>query len=774
MEGIIAFYKRNNLMIRWFLSYVLILIVTVLMSVYSYCRMEKSMIKQIDATAGVTLAERQQYIDNIQKNLFIFADDLAADSMVKEISGISYISRSHRYMMAQLQKKIRQVSYFDTDISEAFVYFHNIDYVVGWNICSERKPYFEANYSDTGMNYATYVDVLTQKSVGDFIYLPDKSGSMKGSEVLYKYSVFNNDYNRPVATVVLRMPCSKFMPTEKVDNNLWVFNVVDKNDEVFLTNATGAESRERVNAIIASEKDNFDYNNVRHVKDQFVLVRHSEENKWKYVFTIDENEYISELVFLRRNTVAMVIVYLILGLIIATVMTNRNYKPIKSLENKLRKLSSNPSAVCDTNEIRYIDSIIDKIIKDSEQHNRLNKVQDHVLKDAVFMKLANGESFNEVSVEELLYSLDIEFKHEWFTQVLFYIEDLSGMFFEEDSDESDSAENYELAKTVISNILEDMLKSSYDCVFTNLNGMLLCIVNSAEPDISGNIAEIIGETKTFVADNFNIKFSSGISGTHKELDCIALGYNEALECLEYKFVHPQGIIEYKDVIKQAKTLYYFPIDKELRMISWLKQGDFENASKILDEILTTNINSFNTSILMIKCLMYEIMGMIAKVLSDVNERGEEISFEQVDVFESINECNSILEMKKIILDIFEKICLKTGHNDDTSDRMIQIVERTKEYILENYTNPELNGGMLAEHFGITNTYLSSIFKKQTGKGILEYITHIRIEKALGLIKSTDLNMEKIAVSVGYTNVRTFSRAFAKIIGTSPGKIRGNV
>ena len=64
-----------------------------------------------------------------------------------------------------------------------------------------------------------------------------------------------------------------------------------------------------------------------------------------------------------------------------------------------------------------------------------------------------------------------------------------------------------------------------------------------------------------------------------------------------------------------------------------------------------------------------------------------------------------------------------------------------------------------------------MFKKQTSVGMLEYISKVRIEKSLELIQATDMTIEKIAATVGYTNVRTYSRAFMKIIGISPGKMR---
>ena len=79
--------------------------------------------------------------------------------------------------------------------------------------------------------------------------------------------------------------------------------------------------------------------------------------------------------------------------------------------------------------------------------------------------------------------------------------------------------------------------------------------------------------------------------------------------------------------------------------------------------------------------------------------------------------------------------------------------------------------MISDYFDMNLSYMSSLFKKQTGIGLLTYITDIRIEKAKEILRNSDDTLDVIAEKVGYTNVRTFSRIFMKSVGKTPGTYR---
>ena len=79
--------------------------------------------------------------------------------------------------------------------------------------------------------------------------------------------------------------------------------------------------------------------------------------------------------------------------------------------------------------------------------------------------------------------------------------------------------------------------------------------------------------------------------------------------------------------------------------------------------------------------------------------------------------------------------------------------------------------MVGEHFSMTPYYISSIFKKVTGHGLLDYISKKRIDKAKELLCSTSLSLEEISGRTGFNSVRTFMRTFVKYESVTPGKYK---
>lgn len=78
---------------------------------------------------------------------------------------------------------------------------------------------------------------------------------------------------------------------------------------------------------------------------------------------------------------------------------------------------------------------------------------------------------------------------------------------------------------------------------------------------------------------------------------------------------------------------------------------------------------------------------------------------------------------------------------------------------------------LAEEFGFSSKYLSSLIKKETGKNFSVYLTGLRIRRAEDLLRHTELGIKEIAASVGYADQRYFNRIFKKHTGKTPSQYR---
>lgn len=84
---------------------------------------------------------------------------------------------------------------------------------------------------------------------------------------------------------------------------------------------------------------------------------------------------------------------------------------------------------------------------------------------------------------------------------------------------------------------------------------------------------------------------------------------------------------------------------------------------------------------------------------------------------------------------------------------------------------DLRLDQIAELLFVSPSYLSSVFKKQTGKSFVTYLTEIRMKRAEELLLETNMKVSSVAKRVGIPNVSYFNRIFKKLKGQTPVEFR---
>ena len=103
----------------------------------------------------------------------------------------------------------------------------------------------------------------------------------------------------------------------------------------------------------------------------------------------------------------------------------------------------------------------------------------------------------------------------------------------------------------------------------------------------------------------------------------------------------------------------------------------------------------------------------------------------------------------------------------------RVVEVAKEFIISHFAG-DLNLEMVARHIHMNTNYFSSLFKKETGKNFIDFLTEIRIEKAKELLHQMDLKIYDICQKVGYYSPKHFSRLFKQSVGMTPLEYRNKI
>ncbi len=98
------------------------------------------------------------------------------------------------------------------------------------------------------------------------------------------------------------------------------------------------------------------------------------------------------------------------------------------------------------------------------------------------------------------------------------------------------------------------------------------------------------------------------------------------------------------------------------------------------------------------------------------------------------------------------------------------VKKITAYIDSNLSQP-LSIDEIAAEFGLSANYFSTLFKRQCGCTVLEYLTEKRLTRAAQLLDSSNLKITQISTQLGYQNPSYFCALFAKKYGMTPSQYK---
>ena len=95
------------------------------------------------------------------------------------------------------------------------------------------------------------------------------------------------------------------------------------------------------------------------------------------------------------------------------------------------------------------------------------------------------------------------------------------------------------------------------------------------------------------------------------------------------------------------------------------------------------------------------------------------------------------------------------------------------YINANFKH-QISLNDLAERMYLSPTYVSRYIKKKLGKNLMEYLTDIRLESAVGELETTEKTIARIALDNGFANVSSFNKAFRERYGETPKQYQESI
>jgi AraC-like DNA-binding protein len=85
---------------------------------------------------------------------------------------------------------------------------------------------------------------------------------------------------------------------------------------------------------------------------------------------------------------------------------------------------------------------------------------------------------------------------------------------------------------------------------------------------------------------------------------------------------------------------------------------------------------------------------------------------------------------------------------------------------------KINVNDIATYVGVHRTHFSKTFTEEIGTAPAKYLQNLRLDKAKQMLQQTRLTVTEVALSVGYLDLFSFTRAFTRQFGCSPSRMRG--
>ncbi|MBQ8783493.1 MAG: helix-turn-helix domain-containing protein [Clostridia bacterium] len=377
------------------------------------------------------------------------------------------------------------------------------------------------------------------------------------------------------------------------------------------------------------------------------------------------------------------------------------------------------------------------------------------------------------------------------------------------SDESYDEVDFQLRKFLTSGkdynvILEEVFKNTKDnTIYKITDSFLCCYIFLRLPDTDEPCGIIIGpyldceiskETKLNLAEKFNIS-----SQTFKEFEKyytqVPLIANESNlfilfntlgetiwgglenftierieEATSYNFGEATKYIQGNtDKPQLSVHLIESTYEKENRLMDIVSQGLINNAEMIISKMTNAGVEQRSSDpVRNIKNYSVILNTLLRKAAEHGSVHPYYIDKISSDFAVKIEMANSLKEIEQLQKEMIRSYCqLVKKHSMKNYSHLIQKVLTT----IDSEITGDLSLNAQAKALNVNPSYLSSLFKKETGMTLTDYVNKKRAEHAARLLKTTNMQIQTISQYCGIYDVNYFTKIFKKYFGKTPKEYR---
>jgi AraC-like DNA-binding protein len=745
----------SKLFLRMLCSFIVILLISVVFSVFSYFKAEEAIKTEVFASGNASMDAMVNGINNMlfeQKKIFeqisaslVFMDCAFQDHRYKEINSYDI----HR--LSQEMKTIRRAY-----IEDIFIYFHDSDMIVsGIRSSVDSYIYYSAYFETYEYYYTNFMElVLTNTNKFDIIYNRG-SAPQRQRQRLAVVSTLPMAYDSRYLNIsaVCIIDLSRYLASLKDSQyKEGVLMLLNESGDTIISSDDSFLSRSFQDSLELKGFFDIDLDGVSYM----MSVQPVQTEGYLCAFAIPSHLFSDRLKAFRTIQLLSLAFYTLIGLCFAYLLSRRNYEPLSQMIQRIAKRTNIEFNAHNISEENYVKDAVDSLIEQREDMLLSLQDHDHAAVQSLFSIALQGRYQPDDPGQLALHESGLP--SDFHSVILLKIEKWNRSAYQD----SDDKRADQLVSFVCKNVLSELLLPAKLFLLEQTNLELIGVLSCASDTNISYIKTRLNEGQRILAEKLQIVCSITYSIIRNGLANIFSSRKKASQLMNYRVVYGEGIcLGEEDVdIRPVLLPEGFREEVECRLARAI------SSSGGIDQEFDLIVDDFGGSLIFtpdsVKCFMYDITVALENLLKKYH-------IEKSEIIETkyLIGCENLSEFRDKALNILRSIHgylaeEKAGKN---------LVSQVLDYITGNSANPSLGVNTIAIQFKLSPSYLSKKFKTYYGQGIPEVITQIRMEKAKEMLLYHDKSVEEIAYDVGIMNSSSFIRIFKSCMKMTPGMYR---
>ncbi|TLS51805.1 response regulator [Paenibacillus antri] len=284
-----------------------------------------------------------------------------------------------------------------------------------------------------------------------------------------------------------------------------------------------------------------------------------------------------------------------------------------------------------------------------------------------------------------------------------------------------------------------------------------------------NLVGLKAKLDDFLTRFLQISISIGVGNPVHEPGLVHRSFDQAEDALQQKLFLGKNRLIRIDQLVSPDAFDYKDVREELdKLEAILKAAEIGSIQRFLEELTERLSRRRNAPIQYCRMIFQDIVALSSRFLAGIHAWTPEQEALEVKVRDDVARLETIAEMNAAIGSYMQAVaqCI----NEKKTKKSRNVIERIKSLIESRY-NENLTIAQIAEEVYLTTTYVCLIFKQETGYTLNEYMTKVRMDRAIDLLKDSSIRLYDICYAIGYSEPGYFSKQFKRYTGLSPSEFR---